>query len=303
MNKTVIIDEKFSHLSEKLWKEKGIDIWKVKKDLFKDNWPNFLLEETEKYIEHKDVTYIWDFSDRKTMFDHLSILSTIVSNNADKLRIIMPFFPCGTMEKEDVRWRVITAKIFADLISSIPPGRDKKNSIHIFDIHDLWTRNYFNLDRINPELHTTMHLIKEEIEQNVQIAFPDEWAYKRFNPQFKDFEKIVCEKRRLEWDKRKIWIKEWNPKWKDILIIDDLIQTGWTVIEAVNKLRENWAKSVRVYIPHWVFPENSHKKVAQEVDELIVSDSIPTNIEKAKDTPNMKVLEMSDLIRNIILYE
>lgn len=94
-------------------------------------------------------------------------------------------------------------------------------------------------------------------------------------------------------------IKEGNPAGKKVIIIDDLIQTGGTLIETAHVLRSAGASSVRAFAPHGVFPNDSHIRLARELDELVVTDSIPTNIERAKSVANMRVLSIASLVYKI----
>jgi len=68
-------------------------------------------------------------------------------------------------------------------------------------------------------------------------------------------------------------------------------------------LREKGALSVRAFAPHGVFPEDSHIRLASELNELIVTDSIPANIERAKLLRNMRVISIAPLIEKILRIE
>ena len=57
-------------------------------------------------------------------------------------------------------------------------------------------------------------------------------------------------------------------------------------------LRARGAKTVKAFAPHGVFPFDSYKDLANELDELIVTDTIPENIDRAKFIINMRVLQI-----------
>ena len=65
-------------------------------------------------------------------------------------------------------------------------------------------------------------------------------------------------------------------------------------------LRARGAKSVRAFAPHGVFPNDSHRSLASDLDELIVTDSIPANIERAESVANMRVLSIAPLVEKIM---
>ncbi len=264
---------------------------------FPDNTPNLRFPNVKDDIEHNDVTYIGDFSHMDEIYEHYNVLFNLVKNTANKIRLIMPFFPVGTSERVERKWETESAHSFAHLISSLPSGRDAKNSVHIFDIHALVEQSLFNPDRINAELHTTTGLLT--LHPGEVIVFPDDGAAKRFKDIFPGVEHIICGKVR-DGDRRIVTLKEGNPEWKKVIIIDDLIQTGGTIIETADMLRSNWATAVRAFAPHGVFPKDSHIRLANKLDELIVTDSIPANIGRTQAITNMQVLSIAPLVGRII---
>lgn len=300
--KTVFAHPEFSNLADAMVMRNPENLirWKADMGIFPDGWPNITIEDVKWTVEQQDITYIADFSELKNFFSNYAMIRALVDYYADKVRVIVPYFPVGTMERISRKWEVATASYFADLLSHIPSGRKEKTSIHTFDIHALVERFLFDSFKVNAELHTTLSLL--DIKPDTVIAFPDDWAAKRFHEAFPDNERIICAKVR-EGVNRIITLKEWDPRDRDVLLIDDLIQTGWTLKEAAHMLRKKWAKSVRAFAPHGIFPNEAHKSLAKHLDELIVTDSIPMNIARAREVTNMRVLSILPLIEKIIVKE
>jgi len=301
--KTILSHPNFEYLAENIANDNKENLNKAQISMktFPDSWPNIFINDVKDLVEHKEITYIWDFSKPEDLFINFAAIRWIIDYYADKVRVILPYFPVWTMERIETKWEIATAKYFADIMSLLPSWREAKTSIHIFDIHALVERFLFDSRQVNAEIHTAMSLLKNEIEWKT-IVFPDDWAKKRFGRDFENFDVIVYGKVR-ENDKRIIQIKEWNPNWKDVIIIDDLIQTWWTIKETADKLRNLWAKSVSAYATHWVFPNNSHIELVKSLDKLIVTDSIPENINRAKNVVNMQVLSIKPLVEKIIFRQ
>lgn len=297
--KTILTHPNFSYLWENLSEKNNLFYDKIKFNKFPDSWPSFFIEKVEENIYSKEIIYIWDFSKPENLFENYSIIRWILEYWAKKLDIFMPFFPVAQMERINNIWEIAIAKYYADIFSLLPTWSSSKTTIHIFDIHALPVRFYFDNFKVNIELLSAMNLIKKIIAKETIIAFPDEWAFKRFSKDFEEYEKIICFKIRKN-DKKEIVIKEWNPKNKDLLIVDDLIQSGWTIIETVKLLKRLWANKVSAFATHWVFPNNAHIEVAKNLDNLYVSDSIPENINREKDAENMIVLNLCELIKSKI---
>jgi ribose-phosphate pyrophosphokinase len=303
--KTLIAHPRFDYLADDLVARNPDKIRKWQADFlrFPDGTPNLRLPWVKEEIEHQDVTYIGDFSQAGELFENYNAIFALVKNTANKVRIIMPYFPMGTSERIEEKWETETAHSFSNLISSLPSGRDSKNSIHIFDIHALVEQSIFDIHRINTDLHTTTSLL--EIHDEEMVVFPDDGAAKRFRkylPTVPKERRIICWKERIG-DKRVVTLKEGDPSGKDVIIVDDLIQTGATIQKAAIMLREKGAFSVRAFAPHGVFPEDSHIRLASELNELIVTDSIPANIERAKLLRNMRVISIAPLIEKILKIE
>lgn len=297
--KTLFAHPNFSGISDTLVRNNPERMRQGQADIgnFPDGWPNIMIHDVKETVEHWDITYIADFSEPKNFFSNYAMIRSLVDYYADKVRVIVPYFPVGTMERISKKWEVATARYFADLLSHIPSGRKEKTSIHTFDIHALVERFLFDSFKVNAELHTTLSLL--DVTPETVIAFPDDGAAKRFHEAFPENARIICGKVR-DGVNRIITIKEWDPKDRDVLLIDDLIQTGGTLREAAHMLRKKWAKSVRAFAPHGVFPNNAHRELAKSLDELITTDSIPANNERAKEIPRMKVLSIAPLVEKIL---
>jgi len=152
----------------------GITLADVEFNRFPDKWPQLKLPNWKEQIEHKDVSVILDGSNPAYTFANYALIRGIVDYYADKVRVIMPYFPVGTMERIVNHGDVATASYFADMMSHIPHGRQKKTSVHIYDIHAESSRFLFDSFNVNAEVHTAMRLIKERIHENTVIVFPDE---------------------------------------------------------------------------------------------------------------------------------
>merc|ERR1712066_1224764 len=95
--------------------------------------------------------------------------------------------------------------------------------------------------------------------EKIAIAFPDDGAHKRFKSKFAGFPMIICNKVR-DGDKRLVAIKEGEPKACHCVIVDDLVQSGGTLLECAKPLKEGGASKVSCWCTHGVFPKESWKK-------------------------------------------
>lgn len=137
------------------------------------------------------------------------------------------------------------------------------------------------------------------------VAFPDEGAYKRFHSHFDSiFPIIVCAKRR-ENEERKIIINEGNPQGKHVVIVDDLVQTGGTLLQCARALNFKGASCISAYVTHGVFPNQSWKKfLPSECGNLFqqfwITDSIPTTAKEVENRPPFEILSIAETISSVL---
>jgi phosphoribosylpyrophosphate synthetase len=209
----------------------------------------------------------------QTIFEQISVIWALPRYRVNSLNVVLPYFPTGTMERVDTEGQIATAYTLAKMLSTVPMTCRGPVQYMIYDIHALQERFYFsenviprfcvyflNLCKLTLRLETAIPLLLDALEeQHVQspiewnlhklaIAFPDEGAQKRFSRDFpKDWHRIMCLKVR-EGDKRIVRLRDGrtgvvhkhtnkhiagDPKGKDVLIVDDLVQTGNTLLETV----------------------------------------------------------------------
>lgn len=179
-------------------------------------------------------------------------------------KLFLPFFPTGTMERVSRLGEVATANTLARILSTVPSCSKGPAQICIFDIHALQNQFYFK-DTVLIRLGTCVNLLLERIASlpdraNVNIAFPDDGAAKRFGDLFSDYAApIICHKIR-DGCRRVVKLKEGDVHGRHCIIVDDLVQSGGTMLECAKELLRNGAESVSAYVTHAIFPKESFKQ-------------------------------------------
>lgn len=93
---------------------------RMKFETFDDGWPNFFIEDVKNAVEHEEVTYVGDFSRPEDVFANYAAIRGILDYYAEKVRVIVPYFPVGTMERISKKGEVATAAYYADILSHLP---------------------------------------------------------------------------------------------------------------------------------------------------------------------------------------
>lgn len=297
---TIFSSPSFREIAARVAQESQEKQGNIRSCPFADNWPDSFIENVAEDVEWKTIWYIGDISNKEEFFERLSEIYALPRYGADKVHVVIPYFPTGTMERVEKEGQIATAKTLARALSATPAGERGMTTFHIFDIHALQERFYFG-DNISVRLHSALWLVKKKVEWvlDLSVAFPDEGAQKRFGRDFPGTPEIICTKIR-QGDKRIITVKEGEVEGRNILIVDDLIQTGGTIRESARKLRDMGAKSVSAYATHGVFPNNSHERLVECLDHLYVTDSIPDNKERFKGNSRAEVLSIAPLVSELV---
>jgi phosphoribosylpyrophosphate synthetase len=181
---------------------------------FPDKWPNIFIRHSEN-IRHSNVLFLASFHNPLTVFEQISLLYHLPKYLCRSLKILLPYFPTGTMERIQIQGEIATAYSLAQMLSSIPLTRTGPSEIVIFDIHALQNQFYFSSNVI-VRLESTVGLLLDEIQHRTDpneqyaIAFPDDGAHKRFACMFDktDYPIVICSKIRQDDDKRMTTVKE-----------------------------------------------------------------------------------------------
>ncbi|CAN7098128.1 unnamed protein product, partial [Brassica rapa subsp. narinosa] len=229
---------------------------------FDDGFPNLFIQNAQG-IRGQHVAFLASFSSPAVIFEQLSVIYALPKLFVSSFTLVLPFFPTGTSERMEDEGDVATAFTLARILSNIPASRGGPTSLVTFDIHALQERFYFG-DTILPCFESGIPLLKNRLQalpdsDNISIAFPDDGAWKRFHKQLQHYPTIVCNKVRMG-DKRIVRIKEGDAEGRHVVIVDDLVQSGGTLIECQKVLAAHGAAKISAYVTHGIFPKSSWKR-------------------------------------------
>ncbi|ESQ53016.1 hypothetical protein EUTSA_v10016898mg [Eutrema salsugineum] len=200
---------------------------------FADGFPNLFINNAHE-IRGQHVAFLASFSSPAVIFEQISVIYLLPRLFVASFTLVLPFFPTGSFERMEEEGDVATAFTMARIVSNIPISRGGPTSVVIYDIHALQERFYF-ADQVLPLFETGIPLLTKRLQQLPQnekiiVAFPDDGAWKRFHKLLDQYPTVVCTKVR-EGDKRIVRLKEGNPAGCHVVIVDDLVQSGGTLIE------------------------------------------------------------------------
>lgn len=273
---------------------------------FEDGFPNLFISNAHG-IRGQHVAFLSSFSSPGVIFEQLSVIYALPKLFVSSFTLVLPFFPTGTSERMEEEGDVATAFTLARILSNIPISGGGPTSLVIFDIHALQERFYFG-DNVLPCFESGIPLLKNRLQRlpdsdNISIAFPDDGAWKRFHKQLQHFPTIICAKVR-EGNQRIVRIKEGDPRGRHVVIVDDLVQSGGTLIECQKVLAKHGAAKISAYVTHGIFPNRSWQRFDHDnggsaengFTYFWMTDSCPLTVKEVKNRLPFEVLSLASSI-------
>jgi ribose-phosphate pyrophosphokinase len=215
--------------------------------------------------------------------------------SAANVNVIIPYFGYARQDRKDKPRVAIGAKLIANLLSAA--GADR---IMTCDLHADQIQGFFDIpvDHLDGN-YIFVPYLKSLNLKNLMFASPDVGGIKRARSFAKFFgsDLAVCDKYRKEANKIESMRLIGDVEGKDVVLVDDLVDTAGTICKAAGMLKEKGANTVRAICTHAVLSGNAYENIENSaLEELVVSDTIPLKQESSK----IKVLSVSDLFAKAI---
>lgn len=219
--------------------------------------------------------------------------------SAHYITAVVPYFGFARQDRKDKPRVAIGAKMIANLITASGASR-----IMTMDLHAAQIQGFFDIpvDHLDGSVIFVPY-IKSLNLPNLTIASPDMGGSYRARTFAKFFnaEVIICDKRRKRANEIESMSIIGDVTGQDVVLIDDICDTAGTLSKAAALIMENGANSVRAVCTHAVLSGNAYETIENSVlSEMIVTDTIQLDPEKAKKSTKIKVLSTADLFAKAI---
>ncbi len=201
--------------------------------------------------------------------------------SAYKIIAVIPYFGYARQDRKDKPRVSIGAKLIADLLSAA--GADR---VITMDLHADQIQGFFNVpvDHLYASSQFIPFISKMGLE-NLVVASPDVGGTKRANTYAKMLgtDMVICHKSRAKANVVDSMTLIGDVKNKDIILVDDLIDTAGTIAKAADLMMEKGANSVRAFAAHGVLSGKAYENIEKSaLTELYFTDSIPGKKESTK---------------------
>lgn len=244
------------------------------------------------------------FPPTENLMELLLTIDAAKRASADKVIAVMPYFGWARQDRKDKPRVSIGAKLVANLLTAA--GVDR---IMTCDLHADQIQGFFDLpvDHIYASKVFIPYLKSLNIE-NLAIAAPDMGGAKRANAYAKELAcpVIICHKSREKANVVASITAIGEVEGKNVVIVDDLIDTAGTLVKAAEVLMDKGAASVRACATHAVLSGLAYDRINNScLKEVFVTDTIP--LKEGADTSKIKVVSMAEtfaaIIRKVYNYQ
>ena len=297
----VLSSKKYEYIKKDLLKlSKNFQNIGITSETFPDGEHHWVLEKCSK-IKGNPAVYIGGTVDDESIFELYNIASTLISKQCSSLHLVVPYFGYSTMERETVEGEVVTAKNIARMISSLPLSPEG-NFIYLLDLHSFGTQYYFEKS-IQPIHLSSWNILKKMIKdcgKNVVLASAD-MGRAKFVEKLGDALKLQTAfimKRRLDGKNTNVEALNADVKGKDVVIFDDMIRSGSSVIKAAQAYKQAGALNIYVVVVHGVFTPSSVQEMKKSgiIQKILVTNSHPNTLKYKSDF--IKVYNVADVIND-----
>lgn len=273
---------------------------------FPDGFPD---QRVRSPLRGKDVCVLASFHSPDAIERQIGMIWAIPRFGARSLRVVAPFFP-GTMERVRKAGEIATAKTYARQMSATPACRVGGMAEFVFyDIHQTGIQFYF-ADTGNVRLETAIPLLKDRLftlgfyERDTTVLFTDDGGQKRFGDDFPEFEKAFCAKVRGEGNARIVRLISGKLRGRKVVVVDDLIEGGGTLIGAGKVARRHGALDVIGFSTHFVGPDEAEARFVpgKPFSRVLVTDSHPSAARLIGRAP-FEILPLAPSILSIVREE
>ena len=233
------------------------------------------------------------------LMELLLCIDALKRSSAKNITTVIPYFGYARQDRKVVPRTSISAKLVSNLITKA--GADRVVTV---DLHAGQIQGFFDIpvDNLFSTPIFARHVKKNIKSKNIICVAPDVGGTERARALGKllDVGLAIVDKRRPAPGKSQVMNVIGNVKNKTCIIVDDIIDSGGTIVNAAKALKNRGAKDVYAYITHGILSGEAIQKIKKSmIKKLVITDTI-NNQEKVKKTRNIEVLTISNLMGEAI---
>lgn len=280
-------------LAQKIAESYGMELGKVRKNMFSDGEYQVCFEES---IRGRRVFLIGSTNPpNDNLMEMLLMIDAAKRASARHITAVMPYFGWARQDRKDQPRVPIAAKLVAKILQAAGATR-----IMTMDLHADQIQGFFEVpvDHLFASTILLPHVEAMNLE-NITIASPDMGGSKRAYAYSKYLkcEVVICYKQRKKANVIDTMEVIGNVEGRNVILVDDMVDTAGTLTKAADIMMERGALSVRALTTHAILSGQAYERINNSsLLELIVTDSIPLKKESSK----IKVVSCAPLFADVM---
>jgi len=228
----------------------------------------------------------------------LLMLDAARGASARRITAVIPHYAYARSDKKDAPRISIAARLVADLLVTAGANRVLTMTLHSPQVHGFFS---VPVDHLNALRVLAAHFRRRSLRDTVVVS-PD-LGHAKHATTFARMLKLPVaagSKQRLSDDRVAIDAIVGNVTGKNVIVLDDEIANGETIVEVLARLRERDVKRMTVACTHGLFTGKAIERLRaqRDVDEIVTTDTVP--IPQEKRLPNMRVLSVASTLADAI---
>ena len=281
------------YLAEKIAKKYGEPLGKVNIQRFSDGE---IYVEFQESIRGQFVFLIQStYSPTDNLMELLLMIDAAKRASAYKVIAVIPYYGFARQDRKDRPRVAIGSKLVANMLTAA--GADR---VITMDLHAPQIQGYFDIPVDHLESSAIFIPYIENLNlANLTFAAPDVGSANRIREvaSYFECEMVICDKHRKRANEIASMVVIGDVTDRDVVLIDDLCDTGGTLVKSAALMKEKGARSIRALCTHPVLSGNAYNNIQNSVlEELVVCDTIPLRGECSK----IKVLSTDELFATTI---
>ena len=233
------------------------------------------------------------------LMELLLCIDALKRSSAKNITAVIPYFGYARQDRKVVPRTSISAKMVSNLITKA--GADR---VVTLDLHSGQIQGFFDIpvDNLFATPIFARHIKKRIKTNNLICVAPDVGGTARARALGKmlNVGLAIVDKRRPSPGQSEVMNVIGNVNNKTCIIVDDIIDSGGTIVNAAKILKKKGAKDVHVYVSHGVLSGSAVDKIKNsKIKNLVITDTID-NSEKVKKAKNIEILTISNLVGEAI---
>jgi ribose-phosphate pyrophosphokinase len=257
--------------------------------------------EIDENVRSKDVFVIQSicYPVNENLVELLLMLDALKRASANRITAVIPYYGYARQDKKVAPRVPISAKLVADILTVAGATR-----IITMDLHAGQIQGFFNIPVDNLfAAPVIIDYIRKKFNNDLVIVSPDAGGVERARAFAKRLNAglAIIDKRRDAPNQAKAMAVIGNVTDKVVVILDDMVDTAGTLVEAAGAIMKNGAREIHASCCHAVLSGPAIQRIEDsELKTLVVTDTIPLK-KNAKDCDKIKVLSISELIGEAII--